>query len=418
MTRLDGSQLARQTAIKRQPDSSLATAAGSTDRYLSPGDGSQLLPDTRHEAAGSFATRSRDPIDCLLECPSSSEHLGQIFAGFAALRDRGMVRIVLRRPPTVSGNLFGKPIIHAVLSIPRLKNPLRITFDTADACSVPPDLYGSQFYFMRSYRPELLGGHPAANRIFPLGLNYAIYNRGAFVAKRALWTRKPLDAARLLVTQSPMLSRLLKVQNSVGTCNSGCFEGLPVDDEHPRILFMTQVWIPEREPEGPLREERRVMNAMRAACIRALREAFPARFIGGFTPTPYAKEHFPDCVLPDLATVRKERYLKTMHASSICIGTTGLCGSTGWKFGEYVAAAKAIVSEPLLDQLPGDFSAGKNYLKFTNADDCVRHVTDLMFDRERRFEMMRANYTYYHSCVRPDILVWNALCTSLLERDV
>jgi hypothetical protein len=47
----------------------------------------------------------------------------------------------------------------------------------------------------------------------------------------------------------------------------------------------------------------------------------------------------------------------------------GLYESNGWKLGEYVAGSKAIVSEHLHYDAPGNFSPEQNYLEFNSADE-------------------------------------------------
>lgn len=51
-----------------------------------------------------------------------------------------------------------------------------------------------------------------------------------------------------------------------------------------------------------------------------------------------------------------------MRRSDICIGSTGLWDSIGWKTGEYVAAARAVVNERFVYEVPGGFREGVNYL--------------------------------------------------------
>jgi hypothetical protein len=104
-----------------------------------------------------------------------------------------------------------------------------------------------------------------------------------------------------------------------------------------------------------------------------------------------------------------------MKQSSIGIASTGLHGSIGWKFAEYVAAAKAIVSEPLLASIPGAFEKGKNYLEFETVDGCVNSVWRLLEDEDLRYQMMKNNFEYYRSSLEPSQLVLNSLLT-VLER--
>ena len=153
---------------------------------------------------------------------------------------------------------------------------------------------------------------------------------------------------------------------------------------------------------------------MRAACIRALKEQFGDQFVGGLYPSREAKQDFPDLVLTN-EEIYKYRYLQTVKNSQICIATRGLNGSIGWKLTEYVAAAKAIVSESLLYQVPGEFLPGKNYLEFSSPEECVRNVQRLMDEPELRYSLMKNNFDYYHAYVRPDVLVWNTIQLALLK---
>ena len=99
--------------------------------------------------------------------------------------------------------------------------------------------------------------------------------------------------------------------------------------------------------------------------------------------------------------------------SSICIATMGLHESIGWKFAEYVSASKAIVSEELHYEVPGDFQSGRNYLTFKTPEECVDQIDKLVKDEDYRYQMMVNNFNYYHQYVRPDRLVLNSLITIL-----
>ena len=77
-----------------------------------------------------------------------------------------------------------------------------------------------------------------------------------------------------------------------------------------------------------------------------------------------------------------------------------------------MAFSKAIVSEKLYFEVPG-LEAGKHYLEFTTADECVEAVSTLMDDKELRTQMMFRNHEFYQASLRPDMLVWNALSIAL-----
>lgn len=79
---------------------------------------------------------------------------------------------------------------------------------------------------------------------------------------------------------------------------------------------------------------------------------------------------------------------------------------------------RAIVSEPLNFQVPGDFEDGKNYLSFNNADDCVTKTLELVKNPAKRLEMMEANQHYYQNHLRPDMIVYRTLKLALALQDV
>ena len=95
------------------------------------------------------------------------------------------------------------------------------------------------------------------------------------------------------------------------------------------------------------------------------------------------------------------------------MATTGLHGSIGAKFAEYIAQAKAIVSEPLNYQVPGNLSSEVNYLEFTSIDGCVESAVRLIDDRDLRVSMMMDNCRYYHAYLRPDALILNTLAIAM-----
>ncbi len=127
---------------------------------------------------------------------------------------------------------------------------------------------------------------------------------------------------------------------------------------------MARAWDPEGESAAlSAREktERTVINTTRARCIQLLRKELGSRFYGGFAPTRYAVQTYKGLVLKNPISAGKKNYLSLLQDYPICISTTGLHGSIGWKMGEYVAFSKAIVSERLKRVVPCDFESNQNY---------------------------------------------------------
>ena len=83
------------------------------------------------------------------------------------------------------------------------------------------------------------------------------------------------------------------------------------------------------------------------------------------------------------------------------MASTGLHGSTGWKLAEYVAAGRAIVTEPLRYTLPGGFEEGKNYKTYTSPAECEEQLRQLLADRKRtRLNSSHVSTSYAVFCLK------------------
>ncbi len=289
---------------------------------------------------------------------------------------------------------------------------LRFHYDAHDSWELDePFLEASDLYFKRSFSARHLRHLDMREKVHPLGLYYNVYPDGSdwrgarrnlrFIDRKS-WRHvvRPVGAFDLLGF-TPRVSML---------------ESLPPQNlAQPKVLFMVRTWDPYSAPDRPPERvaELDQINETRAACIRALREAFGRRFYGGFMHEPYARERYPDALMPDAAAASKGNYFKLLQEYPIGVATTGLLGSTGGKLGEYVATSKAIVSEKLNYEVPGDFQAGRNYLSFSTPEQCVAQVQRLFDDEALRREMMVNNARYYGRYLRPDALILNTLLTAL-----
>jgi hypothetical protein len=126
-----------------------------------------------------------------------------------------------------------------------------------------------------------------------------------------------------------------------------------------------------------------------------LRRTFGDRFLGGFSHTDYAVRNYNALLLVNKSDSSQVNYLRLMNRHAVCVATTGLHGSIGWKMGEYVPFSNAIVSERLNSEVPGDFKPGTNFLEFTNPEECVDAVDTLRSNADLRLAMMKPNSLYY-----------------------
>jgi hypothetical protein len=305
---------------------------------------------------------------------------------------------------------------HAHLKV-ELNGELLIHFDTHDSMDIAlGELESCDIYLKRSYVSTHVEQLPPAQarKVLPLGLNYRVLPD----------TIDLLALRRSMLVSGGFKKKMAAVKQAVDIHNIFGFqprlrymESTPDFEGPPKVLFLVAAYDPFDDPDrAPDKVEERVeLIETRAQCIRLLRKELGNRFLGGFTENQFAQENYPDLVIPRNQT-SQENYIHTVKAHPICIASTGLHGSIGWKLAEYVAFSRAIVSERLKYEVPGNFGSGRNYLEFTSPDGCVEAAVQLMRNAYRRNELMSNNAAYYHASLRPDSLMRNALLSALKRK--
>lgn len=357
-------------------------------------------------------------MDCRLLYRSTSPHLQQLYTGLVCLHDQGRIRLS-QRPRTsairyASDASHLRDAGHAHLDL-ILERRLRLHFDTHDAADIAlGELDDCDFYFKRSYSTEQVQRLPLrlAAKMRRLGLNYRVLpdRVDGFAVRRALQRPDPAGSP----SRARMLLEALDHRNRLAfRPRLSLMRGEPAPRQEPRALFLVAAYDPGAPGLGAHEIEDRIrINESRALCIRLLKAELGDRFTGGFAPTRFTQSRYPDLVAP-LEWVYQQRYLEAVRTHPVCIATTGLHRSIGWKLAEYVAFARAIVSEPLAFEVPGDLSAGDHYLESGTPEDCVRAAVKLMQDAGLREHLMRANAAYYEGWLKPDTLVMNALRSAI-----
>jgi hypothetical protein len=325
-----------------------------------------------------------------------SAHLSQIYEGFNMLHKKGIISADF---VPVGGNIH-KPIIEVIIN-----QKYQVMYDALDGLNwTNGDLeenlnffkstYQADFYYKRSYLP-ILSELSESMKVLPLGLNFALKGNYPLTPEEQIkeGIKKVKSLLGLPTVEYPPLAN---------------FEYLPFTTKVNKILFMVKLWSPDETSIGKYKDERNRLNQARIKLLRACKTEFKDSFIGGIIGDEYSKRVAPDLVLPNSFT-QKESFLRLVKEASICIATEGLHGSTGWKFAEFVASAKAILTEPLRFELPGDFREGKNYLTYTNENELIQSIYKLLNNGQLLNQMMLENYQYYHAHVRPDMLILNTL---------
>lgn len=295
-----------------------------------------------------------------------------------------------------------------------LAGNVKLVFDVHDSSRFyTEDLEECDYYFKRSYCPAIVAKSGFAHKIQRYGLNYHVVpdfiNRFFINKEYRFYGIKGLFKYLIKRIDFPCYFHFEPAVSAV--------EQVPGRVAPGKILFMARVWDHEYDADFEMTpeysEERLVLNEVRAGCIRGLRREFGNAFTGGLEHSAYAKKQFRDCLTNIPAMTSKKNYLELVKDHAICVSTVGLNQSIGWKFGEYVALSRAILSEELAFQIPGGFCVNENYLEFTSVDQCVEQAVRLMENPALVAEMMQQNHEYYRKNLRPDALVRNCLYTAL-----
>lgn len=337
--------------------------------------------------------------------PSNSLHAAQIYTGFLGLRAKGWDVTLLDRTRDRNSPFRELPVVLAEYRGQRLVYDLWDGYQNPEGMAL--GLGDCDFYFKRSFSQERNGElfPEYQEKMYPLGFNYHVTCPRNPI--RGQWWK---EAAKPLLGRTP--DRFFTPEVFEGRAERK--RGEPV-----KILFLTQLW-DDHDPSLPpeVNEERTRINQTRMTILRTLRQTYGDAFLGGLRDEALSRERAAELVVPPEITERR-KYLGAVHDCDICIGTMGLHGSTGWKTGEYVAAAKAIVVEQMRYQVPGDFAEGTNCLFFTDAQGCVAAVRRLAEDEDALYRMKLANQDYYRRYLEPTALVKNTLelVDAALERD-
>ena len=359
------------------------------------------------------------PITCEIFAHLDSPHLQQLYTGFTVLHKRGIIQLIqtTRRQDTIDKDapphLRDAKRSHLKVLLDR---HYLLYYDAHDSFEIDAGILATvDVYFKRSYFEPAIRQLELKHRVFPLGLNYPVYSDGVdvFAMERAA-LHKGFGRFRVLM-------RSMGIDYLVGqsryTARMNRLESYPTFTLPAKVLFMTQVWDPKEARSRDKADERESLNNMRANCVLLLKKEFGDRFLGGLSHDDYSRSKWADCLLPDHGLANKSKYLKLLKEFPVCVATTGLHGSTGWKLGEYVSQSKAIVTEPLMYRVPGCFAPERNYLEFSTPESCVECVTRLFKDYRLRCQLMINNFRYYHSYVRPDSLVLNTLARAIASLD-
>lgn len=346
---------------------------------------------------------------------SFGTHTHQIFCGLNILKNRQLINLKYIRPPRW---MIKRPTRQLVFV--RATNAGQIgshVYDLNDSADIanPEALAHIDYYHKRSYSRsgyKMILDH---QKIKPLGFNYQMqagsssdfirrvfgdflfhpYN--PFARKQRPHVESIVKYARDMFIRDN-ISRQVLYEHEISRP--------PVSNNNKTVLFQCRLWDPDFFPYAH-RDHINDLNAQRISVVRALTKEFGKQFVGGLQFNDYAQRIAKDLIIKNPSNRRA--YLNAVNDALVVVTTNGISDSIGWKMGEFVAASKAIVCEPLQHIVVGEFINGRNYLEFNSVDECVNNCRRLMDDRALNFELSSNCFDYYNNYLRPDILVLNSL---------
>lgn len=345
-----------------------------------------------------------------IEVWNDGQHIQQILVGYRWLKAVGVIDEI----HFINHNICDNRLLEEQnLAIPTLTSGVRITinklyiliYDIHDSGSIHTDILDDvTLYFKRSYQKKVHSR--ISSKIRPLGLNHYIAPNN--------WEIDQYQRIAMYYKGLSLGRELLHYLLQLSFPQTNNFGNWPDYETELKILFMARLWSPEQINDDLPFEKVDEINKNRIECIRIMKSNFGSKyFFGGLQEDSYSLKHAPDIILPKSITARRN-YFNLVCKHSICISTTGLLGSIGWKFSEYVGLSRAILSEPLIYEVPGDFGINKNYIEFNSTDECVEKANFLLNNKDAVQSMMIENYRYYHMYQRPDSIILNSLI-QLLE---
>ena len=339
-----------------------------------------------------------------------------VYTGLFLLKQRGFLKLSCKLVD--SGLDMSKPFHLRDAKKSHIKLILngkwKIYYDLHDSYEIDENvLNGVDVYYKRNYYEKYISQcfPEIKQKIYPFGPNYYVYPDEIDFCniKRALALRNRKEKFGELLKALNLPSSITNIPKLKE------LEAPPNLNNSKKIIFMAGAWDPYENKKLTKEkiDERIEINETRASCIRMLKKEFGKDFFGGFTHTEFAKKNYTDCLVPDNTLSRRINYLRLLKKYSICVATEGLHHSIGFKFGEYIATAKAVVAEKMLYSPGKHLRVGKNYLEFDKPDECVEKVYYLYENDDIRLKMMINNAEYYYKFLRPDALIYRTILNAL-----
>ena len=152
-------------------------------------------------------------------------------------------------------------------------------------------------------------------------------------------------------------------------------------------------------------EYRSNTNKNRAAYVKACKNIEKLHFEGGLLAANNHpnKKLYKDILTPNY--IQPEDYLKKIRKSAIVFNTPAIWGCHGWKLGEFLAMGKAMISMPLLNDMPFPFEHGKHVHFVNSYKEIDFAVHKILNDNSYRKQLEVGAMYYFENYLTPEKVI-------------
>ena len=170
----------------------------------------------------------------------------------------------------------------------------------------------------------------------------------------------------------------------------------PAKSDADYVFFSSRLWKKEK-----------IANDLRARFVEVCRQMRGLEFDGGFIPrTKGDVPGYEHLLQSRQKPVPLAEYLAKTRRSAVVFNTPAVLDCHSWKFGEYLALGKAIVSTRLVRDLPTPLVHGENIHFVEGSFDSIKEAVGLICrddDYRRRLEIGARNY--YDEFLKPERVI-------------
>ncbi len=354
----------------------------------------------------------------IIYTPQELNHSSYVQTGLFELAQKGVIKVkvkffIKKNTGSFSVNENG------IISMDNRAFPKASHYDLIDSLtnekiSFATDLYDSakffsktaletcDFYFKRNYESQYVKTIElkVKTKINMMGMGFGTHSEyksnefkffmGVFASNFRLshkWDRNLIRRISKTYTVQKLHWKFINTTRKISQ-----FESLS-ESTNEIILFQTRCFINEND------EDNKQIHQQRYRLIKVLQKHFPRRFLGGFLPSKFAKEHYSDA-LTNVA-IDPIGYLNIVKKAGIVIYTRGLANSPAWKMAEYLSQGKVIIAEPLTSELPEPLIDGKEVLYFRSDEELIEKIK-LVSENDALAEKLSKNArAYFEKHVHP-----------------